>query len=86
MKPAQKKRSHNKKPVNWRVRNEITAEVQADLRKKGITINSKLPLKFRPFAFLGENETETPPSGNQTDQGDRHSRLYALHGSPERRH
>ncbi|BCS53330.1 hypothetical protein GSbR_21440 [Geobacter sp. SVR] len=53
MKPAQKKRSHNKKPVNWRVRNEITAEVQADLRKKGITINSKLPLKFRPFAFLG---------------------------------
>ena len=29
-----------KRPANWRNSNQITAEVQADLRRKGITINS----------------------------------------------
>lgn len=34
-----------KKKGNWRARNQITQEVQADLRKKRIFINSKRPLK-----------------------------------------
>lgn len=35
----------NHKKQNWRSRNQITQEVQADLRKKGITIESKKVLK-----------------------------------------
>lgn len=36
-----------KRKGNWRSRNQITQEVQADLRKKRIFINSKRPLTVK---------------------------------------